>query len=105
MILDRRQIDTAGNTETLMGLCHGVGRGNRMGRLYLVLRLDTEGGAGRCQMRILVPVFWGLGTVVFRVVGTGPRGASARTVSLSRQVSIHGGASMRSVKHYETHIV
>ena len=35
----------------------------------------------RCEF--LVPVFWGLGTVVFRVVGTGPRGASARTVSLS----------------------
>ncbi|WP_144794190.1 hypothetical protein, partial [Corynebacterium singulare] len=30
----------------------------------------------RCEF--LVPVFWGLGTVVFRVVGTGPRGASAR---------------------------
>ena len=36
----------------------------------------------RCEF--LVPVFWGLGTVVFRVVGTGPRGTSARAVSLSR---------------------
>ena len=24
-----------------------------------------------CQMRVLVPVFWGLGIVVFWVVGTG----------------------------------
>lgn len=38
--------------------------------------------AVRCEF--LVPVFWGLGTVVFRVVGTGPRGTSARAVSLSR---------------------
>ena len=42
----------------------------------------TGVGAVRCEF--LVPVFWGLGTVVFRVVGTGPRGTSARAVSLSR---------------------
>lgn len=40
------------------------------------------GAAVRCEF--LVPVFWGLGTVVFRVVGTGPRGASARPVCISR---------------------
>ena len=38
----------------------------------------------RVRCEFLVPVFWGLGTVVFRVVGTGPRGTSARAVSLSR---------------------
>lgn len=57
----------------------------------LLLSISCEGGSEgwwdaatgvRCEF--LVPVFWGLGTVVFRVVGTGPRGTSARAVSLSR---------------------
>ena len=46
-----------------------------------IMNHNMDGVPVRCEF--LVPVFWGLGTVVFRVVGTGPRGASARTVSLS----------------------
>lgn len=45
-------------------------------------KTSEETAPVRCEF--LVPVFWGLGTVVFRVVGTGPRGTSARAVSLSR---------------------
>lgn len=37
--------DTAENYEDLMGLRNGIGRGNRLGCLYLALRLDAEGGA------------------------------------------------------------
>ena len=51
-------------------------------RIAANLKEDTAYTPVRCEF--LVPVFWGLGTVVFRVVGTGPRGTSARAVSLSR---------------------
>ncbi|WP_201773949.1 hypothetical protein [Corynebacterium singulare] len=35
----------AKNDEALVGLCHGVGCGDWLGRLYLALRLDAEGVA------------------------------------------------------------
>lgn len=44
--------DQAENYEALMGLCDGDGCGNWLGRLYLALRLDVEGGAGRHGHRL-----------------------------------------------------
>ena len=62
---------------------HAYDYREHQGLLAFVSELEGSGEVDvRCEF--LVPVFWGLGTVVFRVVGTGPRGTSARAVSLSR---------------------